>query len=87
MEWQMRSEEIAVARKTLAAFSCLLCGYTGSLAYGEDGFPACQSCQSASFTYLPPNCPGCSALIGCWRPQTKSVTYNGRSSRAASSLL
>ena len=53
----MTVEEIAAARKTLASFSCLLCGYTGPLAYGPDGFPACQACQSASFTYLLPNCP------------------------------
>jgi predicted RNA-binding Zn-ribbon protein involved in translation (DUF1610 family) len=71
----MTSEQIATARKTLASFSCLMCGYTGPLFYGEDGFPLCQSCQSGSFTYLLPNCPGCGALIGCWRPQTKTVTY------------
>ncbi len=72
----MTSQEIATARKTAAAFSCLLCGYTGPLAFGADGFPLCQSCQSGSFTYLLPNCPRCGALIGCWRPQTKVVTYN-----------
>ena len=72
----MTSEEIAKARKTLAAFSCLLCGYSGPLAYGEDGYPVCQSCESASLAYLLPNCPACGALIGCYRPQTAIVTYN-----------
>ena len=71
----MTNEQLGTARKTLAAFSCLLCGYTGPLAYGADGFPACQSCQSGSFSYLLPNCPACGALIGCWRPQAKTVSY------------
>jgi predicted RNA-binding Zn-ribbon protein involved in translation (DUF1610 family) len=71
----MTLEEIATSRKTLAAFSCLLCGYTGPLAYGADGNPVCQSCQSASLTYLLPNCPACSALIGCRRSQARTVDY------------
>lgn len=71
----MTPKEIAFARKTLAAFSCLMCGYTGPLAYGPDGSRVCQSCQSASLAYLLPNCPGCRALIGCVRPQTTTVSY------------
>lgn len=72
----MTPKEIAFARKTRAAFNCLLCGYTGPLAYGPDGFRLCQSCQSASLAYLLPNCPECGALIGCVREQTKIVTYD-----------
>ena len=71
----MTPKEIAFARKTLAAFSCLLCGYTGPLAYDAGDFRVCQSCQSASLAYLLPNCPGCGALIGCVRSQATSVTY------------
>jgi predicted RNA-binding Zn-ribbon protein involved in translation (DUF1610 family) len=71
----MTPKEIAFARKTLAAFSCLLCGYSGPLAYGPDGFRVCQSCQSASLAYLLPNCPRCGALIGCVREQSEIVTY------------
>ncbi len=71
----MTPEQIAQARKTRATFSCLVCGYTGPLAYGSDGFPMCQSCQSESYAYLLPNCPECGALIGAYRPQTKVLSY------------
>jgi len=71
----MTNEEIAVARKTLAAFSCLLCGYTGPLAYAADGSLACQSCQSGSLAYLVPICPECEARVGCGSPQTETTTY------------
>ena len=72
---QMTLEEIATARKTLANFSCLMCGYTGPLAYGADGVPQCQSCQSGSFAYLLPNCPECGAEIGCCGPQTETLSF------------
>ncbi len=60
---EMDVEEIAFARKTYADYGCLVCGYTGPLAYGAAGVPVCQACQSGAGLYLVPHCPQCHSPV------------------------
>lgn len=71
----MTAERIPWAPKTTAAYTCLVCGYTGPMAYGEDGYPMCQSCQYGYSNYMLPNCPQCGTLIGCDRPKSPRLKF------------
>lgn len=67
---------IVMAPKTRAFFACLVCGYTGPLAYDKDGLAICQRCQCGAATYLVPHCPACGLYVGMAAARAGAETHS-----------